>query len=162
MKIFEQFKNCYMWIILIIIFFIVLFICYGEQTLEHFHPETEHQLHFSRPYTASDLTANILYDESCKTPDYKTSHINYWYIPMQEYFDEGMNIYTRADYTIPGINYMVPGATSEECFRKRMAESGDVRFSMEACEIPPKNLVSGTIINKSECPVRKSTIEPYY
>ena len=174
-------KDCrLLWIILIAICLTALIIipCTTPTVVEHYavhrsqtKPKFDDPMFHSRPYIKGDLTAQILYDQSSITPNYKTSLANYWYIPMQEYFDEGMNLYTRPfptwyskedglnrinptltynekDVPNPLFNYVVRGPISEYCFKKRIEETGDLRYSLAACDITmAQKMTTGKIMD---------------
>ena len=59
-----------------------------------------------------------------------SGHDNYWYIPIQEYYDEKQN------NIIP--KYNLPESTSEYCVNKHIQESDDLGFAISKCTVPAK------------------------
>lgn len=157
----------------LLILILLLYLQYKSQNniVEHYSPKINNPNYYSRPYISNDLSSKVLYNQSNVTPQYKTSHINYWYIPMQEYHNESMNLYNRSlpvqysetienssnptiryETNTPNIlsNYVTRGPISEFCFKKRMEETGDLKYSLAACDISiPQKTASDKIINES-------------
>lgn len=121
-------------ILIILILFVYLYnLLFGSSPRgsEQFHNKLINPLYFSRPYLSSDITETILYDQTGNIPGYVTSYLNYWYIPMQDYFDKSVNGYVLT-------NHMLPVQTSEYCFHQKMKETGDFIRALNECDIPGK------------------------
>lgn len=194
-----QLYNYFVWIFLILICLLLLFILLNSwykpclqpdeqgklqnDFIEQYSSKLNNPLYYLRPYVSSDLTAKVLYDQSHVVPLYKTSHINYSYIPMQEYFDEGMNLYTRPfpvwysvannnmsnptllhnEINTPDMlsNYVIRGPISERCFKEKIEETRDLRYSLAACDITmAQKMMTGKIIDNDNGFLPKNNTNP--
>lgn len=69
--------------------------------------------------------------------DYHMGYGNYWYIPVQNYLDDSINLDNDVN-TVPGF-CQVPTSTSEYCVNQRIIETnGNLNEAIALCTVPPK------------------------
>lgn len=89
------------------------------------------------------LTYNMLKESMPINFGSGSGHSDYWYIPVQNYYDEKMNTQLLSN------NCTVPQSTSEYCVDKHMKETGDLNLSISKCTVPGKT--SANCAHNSGC-----------
>ncbi|XWV25734.1 ferrichrome outer membrane transporter [Tupanvirus soda lake] len=65
-----------------------------------------------------------------------TRHGDYWYMPVQDYYDEKQN-----SYIVPK-SCEVPQSISEYCVNKQMQQTGNMDLAISRCNVPTKTSVN--------------------
>jgi hypothetical protein len=128
-------------IVAIVIWYLVnWFISRGTPNNQHAREgyESQFPVHYTNAYLIQPTETT--YDIVPQQEDLgnATGHENYWYIPIQDYYDEKQN------NKISPTSCVVPGSTSEYCVNKQLQETGDIDLSIARCSVPSRCSVSCT------------------
>jgi hypothetical protein len=89
--------------------------------------------HLQNPETVQYVTFQLPEQQELNE---QTGHGDYWYMPVQDYYDEKQNAY------IPPESCLVPNSTSEYCVNKQLQQTGNMDVAISRCQVPAKTSAS--------------------